>query len=154
MFSASEACCWLSSPFLVLSELWQVGSTQLFCLEVLSKLTHSIWLHPQPLTFDVLGPMLTLAVCSIFLFYYFMWVHGSCFQTHQKRASDSITDGCEPPCGCWDLNSGPLEEQSVLLTAAEPSLQPLAICSNLAFSRSLAFCFHLCLSCSLFSLSL
>ena len=43
--------------------------------------------------------------------------------THQKRASDPITDGCEPPCGCWELNSGPLEEQSVLLTA-EPSLQP------------------------------
>ena len=20
--------------------------------------------------------------------------------THQKRASDPITDGCEPPCGC------------------------------------------------------
>jgi hypothetical protein len=33
------------------------------------------------------------------------------------------TDGCEPPCGCWELNSGPLEEQSVLLTT-EPSLQP------------------------------
>jgi hypothetical protein len=31
--------------------------------------------------------------------------------------------GCEPPCGFWDLNSGPLEEQSALLTA-EPSLQP------------------------------
>jgi hypothetical protein len=31
-------------------------------------------------------------------------------------------DGCEPPCGCWDLNSGHLEEQSVLLTAA-PSYQ-------------------------------
>jgi hypothetical protein len=42
----------------------------------------------------------------------------------QKRASDLITDGFEPPCGCWDLNSGPLEEQSVPLTA-EPSLQPL-----------------------------
>ena len=27
------------------------------------------------------------------------------------------------PCGCWELNSGPLEEQSVLLTA-ELSLQP------------------------------
>jgi hypothetical protein len=25
-------------------------------------------------------------------------------------------DGCEPPCGCWDLNSGPSGEQSVLLT--------------------------------------
>jgi hypothetical protein len=28
-------------------------------------------------------------------------------------------DGCEPPCGCWDLNSGPLEEQSVLFLPAE-----------------------------------
>jgi hypothetical protein len=34
-----------------------------------------------------------------------------------------ITDGCEPPCGCWDLNSGSPEEQSMLLTA-EQSLQP------------------------------
>ena len=41
----------------------------------------------------------------------------------QKRAPDLITDGCEPPCGCWELNSGPLEEQAMLLTA-EPSLQP------------------------------
>jgi hypothetical protein len=48
-----------------------------------------------------------------------MWVHCSCLQTHQ----DPITDGCEPPCGCWELNSRPLDEQSVLLTA-EPSLQP------------------------------
>lgn len=30
---------------------------------------------------------------------------------------------CEPFCGCWEPNSGPLQEQSVLLTA-EPSLQP------------------------------
>jgi hypothetical protein len=44
--------------------------------------------------------------------------------THQKRASDPIIDGYEPPCGCWELNSGPLEEQSLLLTV-EPSLQPL-----------------------------
>ena len=33
-----------------------------------------------------------------------------------------ITDGYKPPCGSWELNSGPLEEQSVLLTT-EPSLQ-------------------------------
>jgi hypothetical protein len=57
------------------------------------------------------------------LFIVCIWVHCSCHQTHQKRASDPITDGCEPPCGCWELNSGPLEEQWVLLTA-EPSLQP------------------------------
>jgi hypothetical protein len=46
------------------------------------------------------------------------------------RASDLITDGYEPPCGCWDLNSGPSAEQSVLLTA-EPSLQP-----NLLFLKA------------------
>ena len=44
----------------------------------------------------------------------------------QKRAPDLITDGCEPPCGCWELNSGPLEEQAMLLTS-EPSLQPLIV---------------------------
>jgi hypothetical protein len=38
------------------------------------------------------------------------------FRQHQKRASDLITGGCEPPCGCWDLNFGPLEEQSGALT--------------------------------------
>ncbi|KAL6083004.1 hypothetical protein STEG23_028004, partial [Scotinomys teguina] len=47
----------------------------------------------------------------------------ACTSVCQKRASDPITDGCELPCESWDLNPGPLEEQSVLLTA-EPSLQP------------------------------
>ena len=36
---------------------------------------------------------------------------------------DPITDGCEPLCDCWELNSGPPKEQPVLLSA-EPSLQP------------------------------
>jgi hypothetical protein len=34
----------------------------------------------------------------------------------------SLKDSCEPLCSCWDLNSVPLEEQSVLLTT-EPFLQ-------------------------------
>jgi hypothetical protein len=38
-----------------------------------------------------------------------MWV----LKTHQKSASDPITDGCELLCGSWELDSGPLEEQSV-----------------------------------------
>jgi hypothetical protein len=42
----------------------------------------------------------------------------------EEGIRDLITDGCEPPRGCWELNSGPLEEQPVLL-AAEPSLQSL-----------------------------
>ncbi|GAB1288406.1 Inositol polyphosphate 5-phosphatase OCRL [Apodemus speciosus] len=50
------------------------------------------------------------------------WTPPKAVFRHQKRASDLITDGCESPCGCWDLNSGPSEEQSMLLTA-EPSHQ-------------------------------
>ena len=46
-----------------------------------------------------------------------------CTPACQKRARDHIADGCGPPCGYWGLNSGPLEEQTVLLTT-EPSLQP------------------------------
>ena len=42
--------------------------------------------------------------------------------TPVECASDPITDCCDPPCGCWELNSGPMWEQSVLLTS-ESSLQ-------------------------------
>ncbi|KAM7326927.1 hypothetical protein ACRRTK_013294 [Alexandromys fortis] len=59
-----------------------------------------------------------------------------CIATGQKRAPGIITDGCEPPCGCWELNSGPLEEQSVLLTS-EPSLQPLFVILRQDFSVAL-----------------
>jgi hypothetical protein len=49
---------------------------------------------------------------------------------NQKRVPELIVDGCEPPCSCWGLNSGP-----VLLTS-EPSLQPLK-CSILNKSKEL-----------------
>jgi hypothetical protein len=41
----------------------------------------------------------------------------ACTFACQKRAVNPITDGCEAPCGCWELNSGPLEEQPMLLTS-------------------------------------
>jgi hypothetical protein len=47
------------------------------------------------------------------IFIYLFYV--STLQTLQ-RESDFVTDGCEPPRGCWDLNSGPSEEQSGALT--------------------------------------
>ena len=53
-----------------------------------------------------------------------------CMPAGQKRISDHFVDGCEPPCGFWELNSEPLEEQSVLLST-EPSLQP----SHLFFNK-------------------
>ena len=58
--------------------------------------------------------------------FYVCEVHCQSLQTHQRRASDPITDCCEPPYG-WDLSSGSLEEQPELLTA-EPSLQPSSAC--------------------------
>jgi hypothetical protein len=61
-----------------------------------------------------------------------MSAHCCSLQTQQKRASDPITYGCEPPCGCWKLNSGPLEEHPVLLTT-EPSLQPHRVCLFVLF---------------------
>ena len=39
----------------------------------------------------------------------------------QKRASDPIIDGCKPSHDFWGLDSGPLEEQTMLLPT-EPSL--------------------------------
>ena len=73
-------------------------------------------------------------------------MHCSCPQTHQTRVPGLIMSGCEPPCGCWELNSEPLEEQLVLLTA-EPSHQP-PYCfllthkvqhAMLTFSKSVSF---------------
>jgi hypothetical protein len=55
-------------------------------------------------------------------------------------------DGCEPPCGCWDLNSGPLEEQSTLLTT-EPAHQPLmcifmSVCAHVYVGVCTRICFE------------
>jgi hypothetical protein len=47
----------------------------------------------------------------------------ACIPVCKKRASELTIDNCKLPCGCWELNSGPLEEQLVFFTA-EPSLQP------------------------------
>jgi hypothetical protein len=39
----------------------------------------------------------------------------------RRRHQVPLQHGCEPPCGCSELNSGPLEEQSVLLTLSHLS---------------------------------
>jgi hypothetical protein len=61
---------------------------------------------------------------------------------HQKRASDLITGGCEPPCGCWDLNFGPSEEQSGALTHWAISPAPIFLSFFLSFFTGL---FHVVL---------
>jgi len=56
--------------------------------------------------------------------YYVYNILPACMPAGQKKALNLIIDGCEPPCGSWELNSGPLKEQTVLFTF-EPPLQPI-----------------------------
>lgn len=59
--------------------------------------------------------------------YYVCSVLSVCFRACQKRVSYVIIDDCQPPSGCWEQNSGPLEEQLIRLTS-ESFLQPLIVC--------------------------
>lgn len=45
-----------------------------------------------------------------------------------KSPGPGVTFGGEPPCGCWDPNQSPLQEQPVVLIA-EPYLWPAVFCS-------------------------
>ena len=87
----------------------------------------------------VLGPLCfvcllaCLFVCLPLRFkHWYVWVLACiyvCAQCLRRpegcvRSPGTGVAGGEPPCGCWKLNSGPLWEQSVLLTA-EHSLQPV-----------------------------
>lgn len=50
-----------------------------------------------------------------------------CPQRPEEGAESSgtgVSNGCEPPCGPWELNPGPLEEQQPVLSITEHSLQP------------------------------
>lgn len=44
-----------------------------------------------------------------------------CLREGVRSPETGMTDSYELPCGCWELNPGPLEEQPVVLTT-EPSL--------------------------------
>lgn len=58
---------------------------------------------------------------SLRIIYLFnVYEYGVAVLRHTRRGHQMIqTDVCEPLCGCWELNSGSLEEQST----TEPSLQ-------------------------------
>jgi hypothetical protein len=48
----------------------------------------------------------------------------ACLCEGARSSETGVTDTCRLSYRCWELNSGPLKEQSVLLTM-KPSLQPL-----------------------------
>ena len=66
-----------------------------------------------------------LNISLLHLFMYFMFA--SVLLTLFQKRSDPIIGGWEPPCCFWELNSGHLEEQPVLLTF---ELTPAAPCDN------------------------
>jgi hypothetical protein len=117
--SVQTNVCMLVCIFALLCEcmwyMWKTGNN--FYGYFFRVVDHAFW------------DSLSLA-CDLPVFFFlislllYLSTHCSCLQTDKKRLPDLFMDGCEPPCGCWDFNSEPLEEQSVLLTA-EPSLQPL-----------------------------
>jgi hypothetical protein len=59
-----------------------------------------------------------LADFFFFRFIYLLYVRTLYLSsdTPEEGVRYHYRDGCEPPCGCWDLNSGPSEEQSGALT--------------------------------------
>lgn len=88
-------------------------------------------------------------VLSACMYAYHVYVPGS--YRGQKQASDpsrsGVTYGCELPCGCWEPDLDPLEEEWPL--TQEPSLQPLllvlrqALGSNEPALNSSSSCHHL-----------
>jgi hypothetical protein len=84
------------------------------------------WTHAHAHTQMLKQVLFLLNIFLIYLFIYLfvyllnMHVLSAYVPTCQKRASDPFTDGCQPLCGCWELNSGPLK-------AADSALnQPLS----------------------------
>ena len=65
-------------------------------------------------------PSPLLKVMSLFLFY-MVCLH-VCLCESPRSPGTGVTDSCELSCGSWELNLGPLEEQSLLLLTTKPFL--------------------------------
>lgn len=76
------------------------------------------------LVYSILKLIFTSCVCV-----FYVSVYALCACLVPMEAERKVLDflilsySSESLCGCWDLNSSPLQEQPMLLTA-EPSLQP------------------------------
>lgn len=58
-----------------------------------------------------------------------------------------VTDGCEPPCGLWELSSCPLEDQLVPLSIEKFPAPRIPFCDEIGVTYSLQSCkVSLCLS--------
>jgi hypothetical protein len=104
----------LAVPQLMFSGVVLLGDQKVLSSQFFQQIHFYVPIKPLPMprTYSC-APELSFFFLKMYLLYVSTL---SCLQTLQKRASDLVTDGCEPPYGCWDLNSGPSEEQSGALT--------------------------------------
>lgn len=71
--------------------------------------------------------ILYVCVSSLQIYNYTMCMTGT-HRGHHKKVSD-LEHGCEPPCECWEQNTGSLQEYRVLRNT-EASLQALLLLEN------------------------
>lgn len=74
-------------------------------------------------------------------------MHSWCLRKSEEDVRSSgtgITERCDSPCGCWELNPDPLAEQPVLLMA-ESSLQPQDFCYFLILFECVGLCVGICM---------
>jgi hypothetical protein len=92
----------------------------LFCLKIIFIHTHTftVFRHTGQLLYNLL-----VLFCLKIIFIHTHTHTFTVFRHTRRGYQIPFTDSCKTLCGCWELNSGPLEEQSLLLTS-EPSLQP------------------------------
>ena len=137
-------------------------SCRTYCIpvNVLQNSPSSIWIHPGNLLHSicvVLSQTLEIQrkICLIWLdrliqnckpknvnvfpLPFSLLLQVPLTQAHRFFYLFLITDGCEPPCGCWALNSWPPEEQSVLLTT-EPSHQAKNVNFTRIFEAKILLC--------------
>jgi hypothetical protein len=89
----------------------------------------SVLLTSEP-SLQLMCHLLTMHLFLLYVYGYFaytMFVHAV---TIKARRGHQIpwnwsTDGCDPLCGCWELNLGPLEGPVTVMI--EPSLQPQCV---------------------------
>ena len=98
-------------------KFFQLSECELKFLLHSQHFTSSEKLQVQRLNMDIFLWLICIS-CALLL-----CLH-TCLCEGVRSPGTGVTDRCEVPCGCWELNPGSLQEQPVLLTA-EPSLQPL-----------------------------
>lgn len=112
-FSPASLC---SSCF---SNKWQTRNIFLIEKQALEKYFLKFCISIRNVFFFMCFPHVYMYVC---------YIHATPVGAKEDISllGTGVPVGCEPPCRCWEVNPGPLEEHPVLLTS-KPSLQPLAL---------------------------